>query len=571
MSREDAKEFSVLFLEKDFDFIDRVRKIFDEDPSCAIHVDAAPDVEEALKKATSNKYHLLLVEADGENESGLEFLEELKRIEINLPFVLLMPVRNDRLVREAMKYGLADVIIKSESQFQDLSERLRQCYQLFCESQKPESGQAPNMEDLFEIHPAPEVRRERAKLSIKDELTGLYNHGYLHDRIVREFSRASRYSYPISCLLVDIDHFNVINEQYGYPAGEELLKECAQLLFSNSRLSDFVARYGGEEFALLLPHEDYKGAQQMAERIREIFLEHRFLGPKQVSLSVSIGVSSYPEDSMKHRGELITFAAQALYRAKVSGRNRATLYKDILPVLGDTFPALKISEDRIGEFQRRMAEISSTARKAYMEASRALIMALESKDRYTVGHAASCAKYASPVAEIMGMSVEEAEVVQHGALLHDIGKICIPDNILLKSGRLTLAEFETIKQHPYLGYKILKPIRFLQQEAILVLHHHEWFNGEGYPCRLKGNEIPLGARIVSVIDAYDTMRMAGGRYKATVTVESAVDEMIACCGTQFDPEVVKAFIDVLKTRGELKTDDYNHARLGEILQTFKLQ
>jgi response regulator RpfG family c-di-GMP phosphodiesterase len=173
------------------------------------------------------------------------------------------------------------------------------------------------------------------------------------------------------------------------------------------------------------------------------------------------------------------------------------------------------------------------------------------------------------VAAALGLGVDDAEIVQHAALLHDIGKICIPDEILLKPSRLTFAEFETMKQHSYLGYKILKPIKFLREEAQYVLHHHEWFNGEGYPCHLKGEDIPLGSRIISVIDSYDTMRTAGARYKDTCGVENAVNELIACSGTQFDPEVVKAFIEVLKSRGELTSPTYHADRLEKIIGEYR--
>jgi HD-GYP domain-containing protein (c-di-GMP phosphodiesterase class II) len=166
----------------------------------------------------------------------------------------------------------------------------------------------------------------------------------------------------------------------------------------------------------------------------------------------------------------------------------------------------------------------------------------------------------------MGMTIEDAEVVEHAALLHDIGKICVADDILLKPAKLTFAEYEKMKQHPYWGYKILQPIKFLREESILVLHHHEWFNGEGYPSRMKGEEIPLGSRIISVIDSYDTMRLAGGRYKKTTPVVESVNELIACSGNQFDPKVVKTFIGVLKMRNELLTDDYNKDLLEELQQ-----
>ena len=190
--------------------------------------------------------------------------------------------------------------------------------------------------------------------------------------------------------------------------------------------------------------------------------------------------------------------------------------------------------------------------------------ALESKDHYTADHAGNVARISLQVAEAMGLSLDEAEIVEHAALLHDIGKICISDPVLLKPARFSHGEYEAMKQHPYFGYRIVKPIKYLQQEAILILHHHEWYNGEGYPCRLAKNEIPLGARIISVIDSYDTMRLAGGRYKKTMSVEEGVNELIRCAGKQFDPEVVRAFIQVMLLRKELGPGAYNKKDLESV-------
>ncbi len=402
---------------------------------------------------------------------------------------------------------------------------------------------------------------------VRDELTGLFNHTYLQDRIVREFASAARYNYSLSCLLLDIDHFKILNEERGYRIGDAILKEAAQIIFEHCRLTDLAARYGGGEFAVLLPHVDYQGAREMAKRLRLVFSETIFLsGSENIHITASIGITSFPEDPMDRRSDLVTFARQALLRSKAEGRNRMTLYKDITPIGMSDLPEFKISEDKVLDFQRRLSEVAESARRHYIEASRALILALEAKDRFTAGHAASCAKYAKQLAEVLGMSTEDAEVVEHAALLHDIGKICVADEILLKPGKLTFREYENMKQHPYLGYRILKPIKFLHEEARLVLHHHEWFNGEGYPTRLKGNEIPLGARIIAVIDSYDTMRLAGSRYKKTVTTMDAVNELIHCSGVQFDPRVVQAFIEVLKMRKELLVEDYDKNSLDEHLK-----
>ncbi len=556
----EGKSFSILLIKKDLEDLHFLRKSLEGNSTFPSKVDLAPSLEDALSRIERRNYDLFLLESEVEEET-VQMLEKINRKTLKVPFVLLLPVKDDFLVREAIRSGVADVIIKSEHQFHELAERLRKACQ---SSNFQRKFHTRTREQHIEPEPA------HADISLRDELTGLYSHGYLYERVVREFSRASRYGFPISCVMIDMDGFKTINEDFGHLTGEKILKEAAELLFTNCRLSDFIARYSGKRFCMVLPHSGYEGAKELANRIRQIFENHIFLADShKIKLTVSLGISAFPDDVMTHRGDLITYASEALLHSKTLGRNRVTLFKEIVPAILEDLPSMQISEDKVAVFQRRMSEINSSFRRAYMDASKTLIMALESKDKLTAGHSASTAKYSFWLAQAMGLGRDEAEAVRHAALLHDVGKICIPDNILLKPGRLTLAEFETMKQHTYFGYKMLKPIRFLQQEALMVLHHHEWFNGEGYPCRLKAHEIPLGARIIGVVDSFDTMRSAGSRYKQTFNIEEIVNELIACAGTQFDPEVVKAFIGVLKHRGEFTTNHYNVNHLEELIKLHK--
>ncbi|HXV27886.1 MAG TPA: diguanylate cyclase [bacterium] len=564
----DKKDFSVLVVGSDDETLHRLKQSLRSESLFPARIESATSVPKALGRIENRSYDLLLLDALPQPLGGLELYQKIVKKEKPLPFVLMTPIRDDRLVREALRQGVAGLIIKSESHYRDVARQLKHAYEKFYGQRGGESDISKRgvHADMTEQPTSQQEEHSFTDFSIKDELTGLYNHSYFQDRIVREFSRASRYSYSISCVLLDIDHFKEINEERGYRVGDAVLKECSRILFDNSRMSDLTARYGGGEFSILLPHIDYQGAVEVARRLRIIFSQHIFLADlEDINLTVSIGVASYPEDPMKHRSDLIGYARQALLRAKAEGRNRMTLYRDIVPLGGPEMPDLKINEEKVTEFQRRLSDIAEATRRSYIEASRALIFALESKDRFTAGHSASCAKYAYQVAESMGMSVEDAEVVEHAALLHDIGKICIADEILLKPGKLTFVEYESIKQHPYLGYRILRPIKLLREESTLVLHHHEWFNGEGYPSHLKGEEIPLGARIISVIDSYDTMRIAGSRYKKTMSIIDAVNELIHYAGTQFDPRVVKAFIEILNTRKELLSEDYEKDLLEQRL------
>lgn len=520
-------------------------------------VDSAASVQEALEKIKTQVYDLLLIEADlQQGEETAPLMACLETLELPVPFVLMTPVRDERLLRAAKRMGISSLLVMSESHYDDLAAKLKILYENSRKKQEPLSLNMDASEPAAIVAPGPMV----------DELTGIYTHSYFQQRVVEEFSRATRYNYAVSCLFIDIDHFKVINEEKGYHAGDLLLRACANFLFDNCRVSDLIARYGGAEFAILMPFSDYTEAMEVARRMRLGFTAHDFkLNGEVVNLSISVGVTSFPEDSMARRGDLIAFARHALLRSKATGRNRVTQYRHAGGTADNRTPVPQMDEGRTLEFQRKLSEVSEMAKRGSLEAARTLIQALETKDKHTAGHASICAKYSRFVAEALGMTVEDSESIEQGALLHDIGKICVSDDILLKPAKLTFDEYEKMKEHPYMGYKLLKPIRFLREEASYVLHHHEWFNGEGYPSRLKGDDIPLGARIISVVDSFDTIRNAGIRYKKVYPTLEAVQELIRYAGTQFDPRVVKVFIEVLKVRRELTGLDYDQALLEKKL------
>jgi diguanylate cyclase (GGDEF)-like protein len=333
-SQDPKKRFSVLYVENDSDTFNLIKKSLEEDKYFSTRVDRAASVEECLKKLETRSYHLLLAESQIEHERGLELFEKLETLQRNIPFVLMTPVYDDQLVKEALKRGVADVIVKSEQHFRKLSSRLKESYQNYLSSR---NRSADFDARLFQVSSVKRAginsgKDDAVKLGVKDELTGLYSHSHFYDRIVREFASANRHQYPISCLVIDIDHFKAINEKWDYRIGDELLRECSELLFEHCRLSDFISRYGGEEFAILAPHVDYTGALELASRLRSVFAEYRFLkDSKDIQMTISIGIASFPEDNMEKRSELLNYAIQALFSSKASGRNRVTLYKEILP------------------------------------------------------------------------------------------------------------------------------------------------------------------------------------------------------------------------------------------------
>lgn len=527
-------------------------------------IDYSTSISDALQKLAKNSFDLILTDYQLPDKTGLDFLNEIKDRKLEIPMVLMTGVGDEMLAVNALKSGFLDYLIKDNAYFQKLPAVIENAYERYVNDLKEKKHQQELLEKNIHLST---LNRKLSELTIHDELTGLYNHRFLQAKATEELARAVRYHHPLSCLMVDIDHFKVINDSHGHPAGDQILKELSRLLRANVREVDTIARYGGEEFLILLPHTNYAGTQVVAERIRKQVMDHSFeVGRHPVQVTASIGVASYPEDAVERKDTLLLFADKALYRAKGSGRNKVCFYHDLSREFSKEMPDMKIENARLADIRQRLFDISELAKRAYIEATKALVNALEIKDPHTLGHASRVAHYSALVAQEMGYREDEVRIIEHGGLLHDIGKICIPDEILLKPSAFNQEEYERMKAHPLLGYQIVKPIKFLAEEAVVILYHHEWFNGEGYPYRLKGREIPSGARIVSVVDAYDTMVKASGRYKKLMTSEEAAGELIECAGTQFDPEVVASMIQLLIKRKELNPEIRNRQKLDILLK-----
>lgn len=530
-----------------------------------IKVEFVSLVEAGLEKLSDPNFELILTDYRLPDKTGMDFMAEIKKRKLNLPVLLMTAMGDEHLAVDALKSGFVDYIIKADTSFHELPRIIESAYTKFLsqESEKKLKDELATKNDQL-IN----INQKLTELSIRDELTNLYNHRYFQERMSEEFARATRYHYPLSCLMIDIDFFKAVNDTHGHPVGDKVLRGLGNFLVSHLRQSDTVARYGGEEFCVLLPHVGYEGAYVLAERLRKKMMEETYKtdAGASVKITISIGVSSYPEDPVDRKDTLLFYADKALYRAKGNGRNRVYIYRELSKEYTDQIPELKFSDEKVYEFRRRLFDVSEMAKRAYIEATAALINALESKDPYTMGHAARVGHYSAILAKEVGMGDEDIRIIEHAGLLHDIGKISISDEILLKPGAYSHEEYEKMKSHPTLGYQIVKPIKFLSEEALIILHHHEWFNGEGYPHRLKGKEIPIGARIVSVLDAYDTMRAAGGRYKPTLSCEEAVRELIVHSGTQFDPEIVHCFVTMLIKRGDLRLTAYDRQKLEQSLK-----
>ncbi|MBE3587170.1 MAG: diguanylate cyclase [Thermoanaerobacteraceae bacterium] len=367
--------------------------------------------------------------------------------------------------------------------------------------------------------------RELQGLAVRDALTGLYNYRYLFDRLGDEMLRAMVEKGNLALLMLDIDDFKQYNEALGHPMGDDLLKQLGQVLVSSVRPTDVVARYGGDEFAVIMPGTDGTAARELAESLVQRIENYPFLGIDRLpgkKLTVSTGLAVYPTNATSTWG-LVKVADQALYRAKGGTGNRVEPFFSALPEL---------------ELQLKNPDSPLT----YM--IKTLLQIIDEKDRYTYAHTERVVRYATMTAQELDLPVGETNRIRLAAFVHDLGKIRICRDILNKGGPLTDEEWAVVKQHPVYGANLIRPIRALEPLVPLVMHHHEHYDGSGYPAGLAGEDIPLGARIIAVAAAFDAM-ITGRPYRPARPWPEAVQELCRCAGTQFDPTVVEAFLAVL--------------------------
>ncbi len=370
-----------------------------------------------------------------------------------------------------------------------------------------------------------EAHDELAALATTDPLTGLANHRAVIGVIEQEIERSRRYRRMFSLLFLDLDHFKALNDTSGHQVGDEALKALGILLGQRLRGVDTPSRWGGEEFLVILPETDRTEALAVAEKIRESVAKHPF-GGTGIHLTCSIGVAEYPADGSDRSG-LIDAADRAMYAAKSLGRNQALSASDpAILALGEESPD------------------SSRDDLALAGAIEALAMLVDVRDDYTGTHANDVSRLAHAVSLELGLGAGEAQLIAVAARLHDVGKVAVPDAILCKRGRLTEEEWSIMRTHPVVGAEVVGLIPALRPIAPIVRAHHERVDGSGYPGGLRGDEIPLGARVIAVADAYSAMT-SDRPYRTALPVEEALSELRTNSGTQFDPVVLTAFERIL--------------------------
>jgi diguanylate cyclase (GGDEF)-like protein/putative nucleotidyltransferase with HDIG domain len=357
------------------------------------------------------------------------------------------------------------------------------------------------------------------RLALTDPLTGLANHRSFQERVQRELTGAEARDIAFTLCMIDIDDFKRVNDLFGHPVGDRVLAQVGARLRQNGE----AFRLGGDEFALLLParsaDEALPVAQNVLERIASLDLGD--VG----SVTASAGIASFPGQAFD-RDELIRLADSALYWAKEHGKNRVHVYRPEVVELAEL---------------RRLAH--GPDRAARFRTAASLAKAVDARDTYTGSHSTRVAELAAWIAAHLGLDAEQVELARLAGSLHDLGKLAIPEEILRKPGPLTPPERLVLERHPQIGFRMLESLG-VDPVADWVLRHHERWDGTGYPDGLAGSDIPLGARIIFIADAYDAMT-SDRAYRGRLTPQAAVSELERCAGSQFDPEIVSVFASQL--------------------------
>ncbi|MDD4893707.1 MAG: diguanylate cyclase [Candidatus Omnitrophica bacterium] len=394
------------------------------------------------------------------------------------------------------------------------------------------------------------TNKRLSQLTLRDPHTGLYNHRFMQDIIEAEFYRAKRYGHPFSVMMIDVDYFKSINDVYGHSFGDLVLKQLARQLKMMVRQYDIVVRFGGEEFMIISPGIDRLQSLKLAQRLLDAINLYNF-GDKNhtVKLKLSIAVVSYPEDKIIKGMDLVETADQILNKVKEFGGNNVYSSLDTKKKTSSRKPKIDITvlKDRIEKLTKRTHQ-------SLVEAVFAFAKTIELKDQYTGEHVEKTVQYATEIARALKLPDEEIDRIKQAAILHDLGKIGIPERILVKKSKLTREEFEEIKKHPQIGVDILRPIKLLHNIIPIVLYHHERWDGRGYPNGLKGEEIPIGARVVAIADVYQALT-SNRPYRKSYLEEKALKIIESGSGAQFDPAVVAKFVQIIRQKKKDKIAD----------------
>lgn len=376
------------------------------------------------------------------------------------------------------------------------------------------------------------LQQRLEKAALTDGLTGLWNHTQFRRLLDQEFMRTRRYGGIVSLVMVDLDHFKAINDTFGHEAGNQVLRMTAHHLSTQVRETDYVARYGGEEFAIICPETDLRDAAELAERMRRGLAQAvRLPHQPQVDVRASFGVASSSDSRVASVADLLDLGDRALYKSKRNGRDCVTRCDQ----LSDFVNPIDQPTDEVDRLRKEIYSLTMRSKELCLQSVWALIQALDARDRYSAWHSRNVTQYTKWLVKAAGWSPALRLATANAAMLHDLGKIGLPDELLVKPRPLAPQELAMLRDVPLTTCRILEPLRVFETETLIIRHVREHYDGSGYPDGLAGVDIPIGSRMLAIAEAFDSMT-CNRAYRPGRTIDDALEEILAQSGKQFDPE-----------------------------------
>ncbi|MBP7746570.1 MAG: diguanylate cyclase [Phycisphaerae bacterium] len=481
----------------------------------------AVDAESGLVQLRHHRPRVVVCDLVLPGMNGTEFCRQVRSDPaLDGTYLILVTACNDRETKhQALNAGADDYLVKPFDQ-EELSARLR---------------------NGLRVSKLQERLRHAA---VTDGLTNLWNHAQFRELLDREFARTRRYGGVVSLLMLDLDHFKVVNDTYGHETGNLVLTATARHMLHMVRDTDVVSRYGGEEFTVICPATSLDDAAHLAERIRQTIPQHvRVPNCADVSVTASIGVSATTDPRVTSVRDLIDLADQALYLGKRRGRNQVVR----CDALDDTPSTPHVERGEVDRLQKQVMSLSMQAKQLCLQSVWALVQALEARDRFTAWHSRNTTYFATALAEAAGLPEPLRVAIANAAMLHDLGKIGVADDILQSATPLSEAESAVLRQVPLITCKILEPLRVFETETLIIRHVRERFDGTGYPFGLAGRTIPVGSRLLAVAETFEALT-SERPYRASLTMEHALHVIEAEANKQFDPEMTTLLARVLEAQ-----------------------
>lgn len=523
--------------------------------SSIINIFKATSGNQALGLMLEHDFAVILLDVQMPEMDGFEVAELMRKNEKTrcIPIIFVTAINtDDEYIYKGYEIGAVDYLFKPLNPIVLISK-----INIFLELYR-------NKKELEKSKQKIEMQNERLKqVSIRDGLTKLFNHKHLHEILQREFALAIRSRSSLSCFMIDLDYFKDVNDTFGHSFGDFVLQEFASRLIDLTRQTDIVARYGGEEFVVLLPQTDLNGAQVLAEKIRsksEIYEYHTEEHSKRVP--ISIGISSFPVHPLNNAPDLIELADRALYRAKTGGRNQVRIYNEEAlqktfldhtipvdtPILRDQLPRIL---DRTREFLLSALEEIGLSKYNKCPFSKQRINLLE-----TMG-------------EHLGFPRPLLRTFTRAARIHDLVQLFHGDDSTEKNRPLTENEQEQIHDFPLIMEELTHIFDIFANERLILRHHHENYDGTGYPEGLRGPEVPIGARLFALIDAFVAMTSPRG-YRPLLSPDQIINELIKGAGGQFDPMLVNHLLEIILEKKILPIPDHIIQKAKEDIKSWMI-